>query len=129
MSARRARESLLRGQQGEEAAARFLAARGCTVLLRNYRCRSGELDIVARDHTGTVLVVEVRLRSRTDFGTAAESVTTHKRLRLLRASRHLLSTRPALGRCPLRFDVIEVTPAADGTRCSLHWIRHAFECH
>lgn len=118
---------LASGRRGEAVAARFLVHSGCTVLLRNYRCRTGEIDIVASDDDGTVLIVEVRLRSRGDFGSAAESVTLHKRRRLVRASRHLLAMRPGLARHPVRFDVIEVTPRTGGDD-TVHWIRHAFEC-
>ncbi|MGC4029855.1 MAG: YraN family protein [Steroidobacteraceae bacterium] len=128
LTARRARERLHRGQLAELAAARFLESRHCTVLLRNYRCRMGEIDIVAREADGTLLIAEVRLRSRCDFGTPAESVTASKQARILRASRHLLAVRPAFARCAIRFDVIEVQPAAEESAYRLHWIRHAFEC-
>jgi putative endonuclease len=110
------------GRAGEEAAARYLAARGLEVLLRNWRCRLGELDLVARE--GAVLViVEVRRRARGDFGGAAASVTPAKRRRIVRAARHLLMQRPELARCAARFDVITL----DGSAARIEWIRGAFD--
>jgi len=92
-----------RGAAAEALAADFLAARGLTVVARNYRCRSGEIDIVARDR-GVLVFVEVRLRSSTAFGGAAASITAAKRARMARAARHYLAH---LGRePPCRFDAI-----------------------
>jgi putative endonuclease len=95
------------------------------VLLRNYRCRLGELDLVARGRDEILVVAEVRLRSRSDFGTAAESVTHRKQHRIVLAARHMLARHPALARHRIRFDVMEVTP--DGEGFAIHWIRHAFD--
>ena len=51
------------GDQGEELAGDYLLAHGCTLLDRQWRCRYGELDLVARDADGTICFVEVKLRS------------------------------------------------------------------
>jgi putative endonuclease len=110
------------GLAGEERAARHLASHGLNVLLRNWRCRMGELDLVALD--GNVLViVEVRHRVRGDYGGAAASITHAKRRRIVRATRHLLMRRPDLARLPARFDVI----ALDGPEGRIDWIRGAFD--
>ena len=117
-----AHERIAAGVAGEERAALFLAGRGLELLLRNWRCRMGELDLVARD--GAVLViVEVRSRARGDYGSAAASVTPAKRRRIVRAARHLLMLRPDLARLPARFDVI----ALDGPEGRIEWIRGAFD--
>jgi putative endonuclease len=110
------------GAAGEERAAQFLATHGLEILLRNWRCRLGELDLVAR--SGDVLViVEVRSRARGDYGSAAASITYAKRRRIVRAARHLLMLRPDLARLPARFDVI----AIDGAEGRIEWIRGAFD--
>jgi putative endonuclease len=114
-----------RGREAEEASARFLETNHCRVLLRNYRCRLGELDLVASDRDEVLVIAEVRLRSRRDFGSAAESVTRPKQHRIVLATRHLLSRRPALACRRIRFDVLEVTP--DETGFAIHWIRQAFD--
>lgn len=114
-----------RGAAAEQAAADYLAARRHRVLLRNYRCRMGELDLVALSPEGTLVVAEVRLRSRQDFGGGAASVDHRKQQRLLRATLHLLSRNPGWQRHPLRFDVMDVRPGAEGY--VVHWIPHAFQ--
>ncbi|OUM96379.1 MAG: YraN family protein [Thermobacillus sp. ZCTH02-B1] len=102
------------GRRGEEAAAHYLAARGFRILHRNWRCRMGELDIVAEDGE-TIVFVEVRTRAPgSRFGTAAESVDTRKRRRLAALAQAYLAMN---GRrhAPIRFDVIACTTRSDGT--------------
>jgi len=110
------------GRDAEERAAQFLTAAGLTLLQRNYRCRMGELDIVARSGN-TLVVAEVRLRTRSDFGGAAASVTPAKCRRIVRATRHLLVRSPQLARMPVRFDVLIVYPDNKPTE----WLRGAFD--
>ncbi len=110
------------GRDAEARAAAQLEHAGLRVVNRNYRCRTGELDIVASD--GRVLVVaEVRMRSSSQYGGAAASVTWRKRQRIVRATRHLLAMQPALATLPVRFDVL----VADGVAGPLEWIRGAFD--
>jgi putative endonuclease len=112
------------GSQAEQAAAQFLATQKVQVLLRNYRCRMGELDLVATDPQGTLIIAEVRLRSHRAYGGAAGSVDHHKQRRLVRTTRHLLATHPRFARCALRFDVLDLRPADQGY--DINWIKHAF---
>jgi len=91
------------GAAAETLAAEFLVARGLAVVKRNYRCRGGEIDLIARDRE-VLVFVEVRLRRNRAFGTAAESITAAKRRRLRLAARHYLAR---LGRePPCRFDAV-----------------------
>jgi putative endonuclease len=117
-------ESHRRGCEAEQAAARYLEAHSLRVVLRNYRCRLGELDLVALAPDGTLVIAEVRLRARQNYGSGAASVTPHKQRRLLLATRHLLATRPHWSRHALRFDVMDLRPA--GASYEVHWIQHAF---
>jgi putative endonuclease len=112
------------GNEAEAAAGRFLQAQHLTILVRNYRCRTGELDIVAQSADGVVIIAEVRLRARCNYGGGAASVDWRKQRKIQRATRHLLATHPELARCALRFDVMDLQPDADGFTIS--WIRHAF---
>ena len=113
------------GLRAENAAAAFLQAHGAHILLRNYRCRCGELDIVAQLGEGELAIVEVRTRSSSAYGGAAESVDTGKRQRLIRAATRLLQQRRDLARLRVRFDVIIVSdPFGDVPR--IDWIKHAF---
>src|SRR5687768_16598307 len=68
-----------------------------------YRCRLGEIDLVARDG-GTTVFVEVRRRASSPCGGAAASITTAKRLKLLKAARHYLSRLGTMPEC--RFDAL-----------------------
>jgi putative endonuclease len=89
--------------RAEAIAADHLASRGLVIVERNFRTRHGEIDLIARDGD-TLVFVEVRLRSRADFGGAAASVTPAKRERMIAAS---LAYLGKLGRePPCRFDVI-----------------------
>ena len=113
------------GRSAEDVAADYLTEQGLTVLLRNYRRRSGELDLVARD--GDVLVVaEVRTRSTEEFGGAAASVDGWKQHKIIRATTQLLQQRKDLAQLRVRFDVI-VIRGADGMRPTVEWLKHAFE--
>ena len=95
------------GRYGEQLAVEHLQAAGLEVLARNWRCREGELDVVARSGR-TVVFVEVKTRSGTGYGEPAEAVTLRKarRLRLL-ACRWLEDNRPP-DAGDLRFDVVSV---------------------
>lgn len=112
------------GQRAEDIAADFLLSQGVQIILRNYRRRLGELDLVARD--GDVLIVaEVRTRASDAYGGAAASVDGWKQRRIVRATLQLLQQHRELASCRVRFDVIVVSDiAGEGTQVS--WIKHAF---
>lgn len=96
------------GRLGEDEATQYLQLQGLTVIERNWRCREGEIDIVALDDTGDCLVVvEVKTRTTEYFGSPIEAVTPVKarRLRVL-AGRWLVEHPIAAGR--VRIDVIGV---------------------
>lgn len=108
-----------RGRRAEEQAAAFLEAQGLTVIARNYRCRFGEIDLIARDGAALVFV-EVRMRSGSAFGGAAASITATKRDKLLRTARHYLA---ALGREPAcRFDAVLLA----GDESAPVWLKNVF---
>ena len=64
-----------RGKEAEAAARDFLIAKGPRILCENFKCKRGELDLVAI-HEGVLIVVEVRMRSARDFGGAAGSISS-----------------------------------------------------
>jgi putative endonuclease len=93
------------GAEAEDRAAQILQQEGFHILLRNYRWRGGELDLVAR--RGDLLVIgEVRLRSSDRFGGAAASISAGKRHRIRLTAQHLLARRPDLARLNVRFDAL-----------------------
>lgn len=108
-----------RGAAAEELAAVFLEGQGLRIVERNYRCRFGEIDLVAR--SGAVLVfIEVRARKSEAFGGAAGSITTAKRRRLVAAARHYLAKHRVSRAC--RFDVVLFR----GREQQIEWLADAF---
>jgi putative endonuclease len=110
-----------RGAEAEDCARRHLERQGLKLVARNWRCPGGELDLVMRERD-TLVVVEVRKRSRSDYGDAFESVHGRKRGRLIRAAQMFLAGHPQYARSPVRFDVV----AVDGAN-AVEWLPAAFE--
>lgn len=118
------RERITLGRSGEEAAVRHLHQKGLRVVQRNFRCRLGELDIVARD--GPYLVfIEVRTVTAGTPGTAQESVGIKKRHKLRQVAAYYLQSRNAAN-VPVRFDVVAVTMGPDGSVRDIDHIVNAF---
>ena len=107
------------GARAEELCAELLRRAGLRVLARNWRCRHGEIDLVAEEG-GTLVFAEVRYRCGERFGGAAESVTAAKRGRLIAAARLYLSRQPDRD---CRFDVLLLDSLEAGR---IRWIRNAF---
>lgn len=106
------------GREGEDEACRILRERGYRIVARNWSCRFGEIDIIARD--GDVLAfVEVKLRTRSDFGGASAAVTPRKQARMTAAARCFVAQTQA--DLPARFDVVAID------RGEVRVIRAAFE--
>lgn len=102
-------EKDVRGRAGEDRAAAHLQAQGYTVLDRNWRCRSGELDIVAA-RGGDLVVVEVKTRRTEWFGHPFDAIDQRKRDRLWRVSCAWIVAHPEPSRRRrLRIDVIGIT--------------------
>ena len=95
-----------RGDRGEAEVARYLRRKGCTLLASQWRCRFGEIDLVARDRRGTILCVEVKLRGEGAVGLPRDFVDERKRRRLRTAAELYLSVNGI--EAPARFDVAEV---------------------
>lgn len=100
------------GTVGEDAAAAWYEANGYALLDRNWRCRDGEIDIVAR-RGSVVALCEVKTRSGSLFGAPAEAVTAVKQRRLRVLALRWLAAHPS-GGADVRFDVASVTIGPDG---------------
>jgi len=117
------RRRLAPGAAGEEMACRHLISRGYRILDRNFRCRSGEVDIVARQGDATVFV-EVKERHGESHGRGQESVSFGKRLRVIRAAR-LYAAKHDLSEGLVRFDVVSVD--WEGRRAQIRHEEAAFD--
>lgn len=116
------------GHSGERDAEKFLTEKNLRLIERNYRCRSGEIDLIMLDpnpdDAEVLTFIEVRLRgvgARTD---GLDSIDQGKQRRLISAARHfLMSTSPQWDQHPCRFDVIAWGPENK----SPIWVTNAFE--
>ena len=116
------------GDWGEEAAGRFLQGQGFAILDRKYRCRWGEIDLVARDGEELVFV-EVRTQRTAAFGTPEESVTTAKARRLLATCQDHMQKHPAdqpEADTRWRIDLVSVRPVR-GKAPRIDHLRNAVE--
>lgn len=94
------------GQSGEETVIRYLEKNGYTILIKNYRCKIGEIDIIARDGADLVFI-EVKTRSGLGYGSPAAAVTIRKQRQITRAAQWYLAEQQLFD-APARFDVISV---------------------
>ncbi len=106
------RDRVTLGEIGENLACAELERRGYAILARRYRCRSGEVDIIALDGP-TVVFVEVKTRAGVDYGTGADAVTSTKRRRLVATAHHFIM-RQRLADRPCRFDVVAIAIDTQG---------------
>jgi len=107
------------GNAGESAACGALMKAGLTVLERNFRRPTGEIDIIAKEKR-TIVFVEVKTRSSLKFGRPSEAVGKAKQLHILRTAMLYLAEN-GLEDAPVRFDIIEVLPD------SIRHLRAAFD--
>lgn len=108
------------GAQAEQLAAQYLKQQGLKLLQQNYRCKSGEIDLILQEGD-THVFVEVRLRSSEKFGGAAASIDNRKQSKILRTAQHYLSTLPRIPPC--RFDAI-LMQTNDINK--IVWLKNAF---
>ena len=94
------------GMLGQEAAKQFLIGQGFRILKENYRLRSSEIDIIAKDGD-YVVFVEVKFRKGLSHGLPRESVGRAKQQRIIKAAMHYISARDQSEQ-DYRFDVVEV---------------------
>ncbi|MFZ4858583.1 MAG: YraN family protein [Desulfuromonadaceae bacterium] len=114
------------GELGEEVAANFLIARGYRILECNFRCKGGEVDIIARDPEDKSLVfIEVKARRGLSYGVPQLAVTPFKQRQISKAALTWLS-KNRLHDTNARFDVIAILLHTDGQHAIDH-IKNAFD--
>ena len=120
-------DAALLGRWGEKQAAGYLHQKGYRLLAAGYRCRMGEIDLIAQKGR-ELAFVEVKLRRNARFAEPREQVTAAKQRRILLAARHFLAQHPEYGEHYCRFDVAEVY-APDGLQTAkpeIRYYEHAF---
>ena len=96
------------GLEAEKLAATFLANHGLKLVTQNYHCKYGEIDLIMKD-AKTLVFVEVRLRTNSQFGSAGASITPQKQQKLILTAQHYLQQHGSSQCC--RFDAIIMNKA------------------
>lgn len=112
------------GQFGEDCAAKFLEAKGYTIVARNFRIRSAEIDIIAQID-GVIVFVEVKARSNIRHGLPSEAVNLRKQKKIITAAGVFLQNKN-FADCACRFDVVEIFFAGERVE-EINHIENAFE--
>lgn len=112
------------GMSGQKEAEQFLQKKGYKIVQRNYRIKTGEIDIIASQNN-YIIFIEVKFRRNLSHGYPREAVTYSKQQRIIKTALHYIGTSN-LTSVDFRFDVIEVL----GTTGNVHinHIENAFEC-
>lgn len=111
------------GRSIEDLAVEYLQNAGIITLHRNFRCKYGEVDIIAKDQT-TLVFIEVRYRKNAAFGHPMETVTFNKQQKIIATAQYFLLIRNWANTLACRFDVIAVLPAQN--KFNIEWIKDAF---
>lgn len=112
------------GDRGEKAACGFLKDRGYEILEKNYRCKLGEIDVIAR-RRGRLAFVEIKTRTSAQFGMPQEAVDLRKQAKIFKVAQWFLKEKK-LEEMPVAFDVVAVL-WKEGQAPEMHLITDAFE--
>lgn len=115
--------SRAKGQECEDLAAQYLEKQGLTILERNYQCRLGEIDIIAKN-SEFVIFIEVKYRKNNRYGEPFAFVDTKKQRRLIMTALHYNQCKGLNEKHPMRFDVISIQ--AQNTQFDIQWLKNAF---
>lgn len=112
------------GKLGEDCAAKFLEDKGYSIVARNFRIRSAEIDIIAQIDN-VIVFVEVKARSNIRHGLPSEAVTLNKQKKIIEAAGVFLQNEN-FSECACRFDVVEIYLRGEHVE-NINHIENAFE--
>lgn len=112
------------GRKGEVAARTYLERRGVHILVTNYTCAAGEIDLIGQEREA-LLFIEVKTRTSEAFGPPQLAVHQRKQQQIVRAAQWFLAER-RLPEIACRFDVLAVTFPNEGEAPRIQWVRDAF---
>jgi putative endonuclease len=112
------------GSKGEDLAVQYLKKKGFKVIERNYHCSAGEIDLIAREKN-TLVFVEIKTRSSSDFGLPQDAVDRFKQRKMIETARYYLAEHHLTEDIPARFDVVAIHLTPDGPHIEL--IKDAFQ--
>ena len=113
--------TLEKGRTFEAQAQAYLHQQGLKLILQNYRCRLGEIDLIMQDKDSLVFV-EVRARTKSVYGDGLVSVTYAKQQKIIKTALHYAMHHKTRANCPWRFDVVSV----DSQTAAITWVQNAF---
>jgi putative endonuclease len=116
--------TLERGRFAEDLAFDYLLKSGLKLLVRNYRCPRGEIDIIMQ-HDETIAFIEVRYRKNDHYISTIETIDKRKCKCIIETSQHFLQANRKVAKYPCRFDVITLT--GNLTTPDIKWIKNAFQ--
>lgn len=111
------------GNKAENVAGEFLEQHGLKILKRNYRCAHGEIDLIMQDQDDIVFV-EVRSRSRFDYGSPIATIDRCKIQKLIKTALHFLQKQKWINDVSSRFDVVGIQIIQN--KLQFEWIKNAF---
>ena len=112
------------GERGETAACGFLKDHGYEILEKNYKCKLGEIDVIAR-RQGRLAFIEIKTRTSTQFGTPQEAVDFRKQEKIFKVAQWYLKERKSL-KSPVAFDVVAIL-WREGQSPEIRLVADAFE--
>lgn len=116
---------LSKGYAYEKIAQQYLLKQGLQSLACNYRTKLGEIDLIMRDNN-TLVFIEVRFRSNSTYGGAAETVTRSKQQKIVKTASIFLSQKKLWNK-PCRFDVISIDKSSNKAGKQIYWHKAAFD--
>lgn len=114
-----------KGVQAEKIALLFLRQQGLKLLHTNFACKAGEVDLIMLDQS-TLVFIEVRFRSHSQYGNAASSINGHKQQKIRKTSAVYLQKYHQHSHRICRFDAISIDNHDAKGQNSLEWIKSAF---
>jgi len=121
------KERITLGRRGEDLATQHLKKNGYIILERNYKLRSGEIDIVAKENN-TISFIEVKTRGSLEFGSPFASVTTSKQRQIMRTALHYIKVNDLFD-YEVRFDVVSVLKNPKTNTARIELIKDAFSAN
>jgi putative endonuclease len=111
------------GDTAEQCAEHFLQQQGMRTLKKNFRSKTGEVDLIMQ-HGEHLVFVEVRYRKREHFGSGGETVTHSKQQKLIRTAQYFLQKYDKNNSHPCRFDVVSIS--GNLKQPQINWLENAF---
>lgn len=110
------------GKNAENLAQDYLHQQGLDFITANYKCKSGEIDLIMQD-CDTLVFIEVKYRKACNYGNGVDTVTKAKQRKIIRTASYYLITNNLFDKVPCRFDVIAFSGNANS---EIQWIKDAF---